>query len=589
MRDFLLVFKILYKNANVKKVDASGKRKISQKIILFIVALPLLLIFGAIVGMTVWADVLNLKDLSALITAIVAMGQIFTLMFGLHNVISILYSGDDRALMNSLPIRPTSVFMAKFALSYVQLFKISSIIIIPLSLTAAITYAACGRAMFYAFFALFFVVALIAPLLPLAVITLFSLPISYIGSYLKGHSVLKSILSILIYVALFAAYIAVVFLINSSTETLDGGESASGVVSLGSSLSGIAAFGRAFYPTKVSVECALGINGWVNFGISAAITIGIIALTTLLAALFFKRITQRSLESAGDRSKSSAQVSFRQSGHIPALIKRDFMSLIRNSQMALSNFANMLLSPVFIVLIYFFTIKNMQSSAEAAEISAQVAGVIGMSLAFLFSSIYLGGANMLAMLAFSREGKAYYLNRSLPISAGTQVKAKLLLALAASGIINLIDFILVVALYGAGIVNGLMFFICSDMCIVGGVGLNVYADARFGNADWSTRQELQQSAGGINRLIVALASVAVPVVGMILGVILAGVARGLSMTMIYLIFWAVCAALSAAFMGLGLALSLKYAAKYLENFGERKRTVRSTRGGFRPPRGGLLR
>ena len=511
------------------------------------------------------------------------------MLFGADGVINTLYSGDDRALLNSLPLKPVSVFMAKFALSYIQLLKISSLFILPLGLTSAITFAALGREMFYAFFALVFLVVLIAPILPLAIITVFSLPVRYIGSYLKGHTVLKSVLSILIYVALFATYIVVVYVLNGTAGAENGEE-----VAFADAFNGLATFGKVVYPSKVAVECALGINGGVNFGISAAITVGLIAVTTLLSALFYRRIAQRSLEAGGDKSRHG-EISYKQSGLIPALIKRDFMSIIRNPQMAMPCFSNLLLAPVFIVIMYFSAVKGMSSSEDAGlKIMAET---LGLSLAFMFSSIYLGGANMLAVQAFSREGKAYYLNRSLPIPATLTVRAKLIFALIASTLVNVIDFIVVLALYGTHFVNALMFLICSEMCIVGGIGLNIYADARYGNANWTTRQELQQSSGGLNRFLIALACITVPIVGLIVGVVLGGIGIGigLSETLIFLIFWVVCAVLSAAFMGIGLHCTLAFAAKHLENFGERKYTVRKRSlsnggsGGYIPPRGGLMK
>ena len=589
MKDFLLVFNILYKNANVRKVDASGKPKISQKIILLIISLPLILIFCVTMGMLVYSNVKNISQLSILITAIVGIGQIAALLFGLYGVINTLYAGDDRALLNSLPLKPVSVFMAKFALSYIQLLKISSLFILPLGLTSAITYAALGREMFYAFFVLIFLVVLIAPILPLAIITVFSLPVSYIGSYLKGHTVLKSVMSIVIYVALFATYITVVYVLNGTAGAESGEEAA-----FADAFNGLATFGKVFYPSKVAVECALGINGGVNFGISAAITVGLVLITTLLSAVFYRRIAQRSLEAGGDKSRHG-EISYKQNALIPALIKRDFMSIIRNPQMAMPCFSNLLLAPIFIVIMYLSAVKGMSSSEEAGlKIMAET---LGLSLAFLFSSIYLGGANMLAVQAFSREGKAYYLNKSLPISATLTVRAKLIFAILAATLANVIDFIVVLALYRTHFVNALMFLICSEMCIVGGIGFNIYADARYGNANWTTRQELQQSASGLQRFLISLACMLVPAVGLIVGVVISGVGVGigLSETLIYLIFWVVCGALSAAFMGIGLHCALDRAAKYLENFGERKYTVRKRSilkgdsGGYVPPRGGLMK
>ena len=88
----------------------------------------------------------------------------------------------------------------------------------------------------------------------------------------------------------------------------------------------------------------------------------------------------------------------------------------------------------------------------------------------------------------------------------------------------------------------------------------------------------------------------VPVIGLIVGIVIGAVGSGVGLdaTLIFLILWTICAVLSAAFMGIGLYIALNLTAKHLENFGERKFTVRKgarmkTGSGYLPPRGGLMR
>lgn len=561
MREFAILFKTLYKNANTRQVKADGSRRLSRNVLTLIVMIPIAAVFCFTFGMLTVVQVKDIESLSVVIAGIVGIGQIAALIFGLYGVINTLYSGSDRALLNSLPIRPATVFMAKFALAYLEILKISSLIIIPLSLTSAIAYAACGREMFYAFFVLIFLVALIAPLLPLALITLFSLPISYIGSFLKGHTALKSALYCAIYALVFAGYIALIVVMNASPSGEE--EEAVGL------LAGFATFGNVMYPSKVAVLCALGIDGGVNFGITLGITVGLIGLTVCLAALFFKRISRRSLESNDGKARKNA--SFKQNRLVLSLMKKDFLSIVRDPKIAMSSFGNMIVSPLFTVLMYFMTTAQMNGAdAPEARASALVT-MLSLSTALMFSSLYLGVANTLAILAFTREGKAYYVNKSFPIPAKAQITAKLLLAIAAGAIINVVNFVVLLALFGEHILNALAFYICATMCVVGGSSLNIYADVRYGNANWTTRQDLQQVSGGLNRFCVALLCCIAPII-----ILIAGVAIGVAFPMIgasqivaYAAFWSVAVLVSAAYMTAGLVVVLKHAAKYVENFGER--------------------
>ncbi len=581
MRDFAIVFKTLFLNSNLRSVKANGKRKISQKVMIIIVLIPFLLILCGAVGYMSYAALDSVASLSAIITAVVGIAQIVSLIFGFYGVINTLYSGSDRALLNSLPLRPASVFMAKFALSYLNLLGTCALLILPLGLTSSIAYAASGREMFYAFFALIFVVTLLAPILPLAVITLFSLPINYIGSFLKGRTVLKSVLSILVYVVIFAAYFAAIVLLNRPGGTSDDPAAVAGLVS------SLSSFGAAFYPSQVMVQCALGINGWVNFGISAGITVGLILVTVLLAALFYGRISKRNLEAGDDKTRHA--VSYKQSGIISALMKRDMLGIMRNPQLAMTNLATLILSPVITCIFYFATVQSIVKATEGG-----FGGIMGMTFVYMITSIYLGAANMLASLAFSRDGKAFYLNKALPIDSKRLVASKLLLPLFASLAANVVNTIIVLTLYKAHVANALAYLICSQMYIVGGIGVNIYLDARYGNVNWTNRQELKQVTGGLNRTVASVILTMVPFLGSIAGIVLGvlGMSLHLSLTVAYVIFWAACAVPSAAVMGVGLYLALGRAASYLDDFGERtfvqRRKLNS--GGFMPPgRGGLLK
>ena len=104
---------------------------------------------------------------------------------------------------------------AKLLLVYISALKIAAVLLLPSMLTVSVTYSAFGNPMFYGFFPLILLIIAAAPLLPLFIVVLFSLPVMWIGSRLKGRATVKTVFSLLFYIVLMAAYMVLVFFINT--------------------------------------------------------------------------------------------------------------------------------------------------------------------------------------------------------------------------------------------------------------------------------------------------------------------------------------------------------------------------------------
>lgn len=559
MRDFLIVFKTLFRNANSRTEDAEGKKKIPSGLKVLLSFLPLV----ALICIMVAFLAVNLKsvgEFSLLVVAIVAATQLLVMFLSMFSIVTTLYGAKDTPFLNTLPLRPTSVFFAKFAMTYVNALELSTAVILPTSLTSAIAFNVASKSMFYGFYPLLLLILLVAPILPLFIVSVLSMPVVWLGSYFKGKPTLKSVLVILFYVVLMCGYMVLVFYMNTRGFGQEGGvEMSQGTFA---SLSVLA---NVFYPDKVLVNCCLGIQAGKNFGISAAITVGMIAVMLLLSALFYKRINSKATENS--QSIESKTATLKQSNVVVSIMKRDFTSIMRNSALAMTSFANLLMAPIFIVVMYFIT--NFKSGADEG-MTPFMSEMMGIGFVVMYSMIFLAGANMIANMAYTREGKSFFASKTLPINPKDSIKAKLLLSVIVPSVLLVPIMLIALLLYKIDIVSTLLVGIDTLMMITGICSMSILFDMKKGNQHWEQVAEIKNSSQNTYQLISAFASIVPAIIAFVLGIVLASCEDVLGVVIAKVIFWAVATVFSVVVLIVGLCLLKAYGLKWYEFIGENK-------------------
>lgn len=569
MRDFVLVFKTLYKNANSSSKDEDGKKRLSTGIKFVISISPLIILVSAMIAF-LSVGLNNIGEFSLLVTALVAVTQILVLFLSMFSIVSTLYESKDTPFLNTLPLKPSSVFFAKFAMTYVNALAISAVVLLPTVLTGAIAFNVANGRMFYGFYPLFFVILALAPILPLFVVVVLSMPVVWLGSYFRGKPTLKSVLTILFYVVLMCAYMVVVYYMNTT------GFGQNGNVEMSQGMLGsLGTLANVFYSDKALVYFCLGIDAGKNFGISAAITVGMIAIMLLLSSLFYKKINTRKSESAQTAEPKNA--SLKQNNVVVSLMKRDIKSIMRNSTLAMTSIANLLMAPIFIVVMYF--ISNFKANADDS-LTPIMAQMMGIGFVVMYSMIFLAGANMIANMAYTREGKSFFASKTLPINPIDSIRAKLLLSVIAPSVLLVLIMLIALLLYKIDIVSTIFIGIDTFMMIVGVCSMSILFDMKKGNQHWEKVSDIKNSSQNVYQIISALTSVLPAIVLFVSGIILASFAQSLGETIIKVIYWSVGTTFSAAVLALGLCLLRKYGLKWFEFIGENKPKKKSSVNGL---------
>lgn len=569
MKDFILVFKTLFKNANPSKKDEDGKKKLSSGAKLLISVSPLIVLVCAMIAF-LSISLKNLSEFSLIVTALVGATQLIVLFLSMFSIVSTLYESKDTPFLSTLPLKTTSVFLAKFAMTYVSALQLCAIVILPTVLSGAIAYNVASKTMFYGFYPLVFVIIAFAPILPLFVVVVLSMPVVWLGSYFKSKPTLKSILTILFYLALMCAYMVIVYFMN----TRGFGQEGNIEMSQGT-LGSLATLANVFYPDKVLVSLCLGIDAGKNFGISAAIIVCMIAIMLVLSSLFYKKINMRKSESV--QATESKNVSLKHNDVVVSLMKRDFKSIMRNSTLAMTSFANLLMAPIFIVVMYF--ISNFKSNTDDG-LTPIMSDMMGIGFVVMYSMIFLAGANMLANMAYTREGKSFFASKTLPINPKDSIKAKLLLSVIVPSILLVPIMLISLLLYKIDIVSTLFVGIDTLMMITGACCMSILFDMKKGNQHWEQVSDIKNSSQNVYQIISALVSVLPAIVLFVLGIIMASYAQSLGEIAIKVIYWSVGTVFSAAVFVAGLCLLKKYGLKWYEFIGENKPKKKSSVNGL---------
>ena len=576
MKDFAIVFRVLYKNRHsVEKESNTGKRKLTKNTVMILSMLPMVAVICVILGL-IAAQLTTRYSAMTLLNAILSAVQLFVVFMTLPTMLGTLYASEDAAFLSALPLRPTAVFSAKLLLVYISALKTAAVFLVPSMLTVSIVYAAYGNSMFYGFFPLIALIVAASPLLPVFLVVLFSMPAMWIGSYLKGRSVLTTVFSLLFYILLMAAYMALVFFINTR------GFGQQGDIVGEEVLSGLDALAKVMYPNSVLISMCLGIDPGVNFGISLGIWTGVAAATVLLAALFYRRITSRRIEAHPEEGRDR-QV-YKRTPLLGALIKKDMLSIMRNPSLAMATFSNTVIAPVVMVIMYFFVKPEGQAANEFSS-EMMMVGIV-----LLYPIIFLCGTNMVAMTAYSREGESFFISKFLPIAPKTSANAKLLFSMLTSAAALAVIFVIAVALYGLDAGSSAALVVTSLLFCAGTSGLHIYLDIKKGNVHWKTQADMRASAGGGVAAILPVFISIIPAIGFVVaGVFMAGLEPSLGRSGVLGLYWGIILVVAAAVAAAGLYILYEKGVPLFEKIGENRAVSGRKTGSLGGRRGSFLK
>lgn len=551
MSEAWILFKVQFRSRySLKELSGVHGRDLKDSAKRLGMLLIILLGFGSILFMYCMMLVNLLKAAIAfqypeLIMGIVVLfSTVICTVFGIFIIMSNIYLAKDTELLYSLPVRSKSVFLSKFMLVYLSETIISLIFMVPF----LIIYATMVEGMGIAFYLKGLYVSLLMPAIPLLVALLLDSLMMLIIGRMKRRELFTTVGTFV----LMGAVIIGQFLLNMSiaSSASAGGEFFADLLS--ASLQKI----NSIIVPPVS---------WAAYGIVGGFYESMLglALFTITVVIFFiivyyaaggiyRRAARYNLESVKRHKKADKRnLSGQYQSPVKAIFKKEWKLLLRSTIYATNSLTGAIMA-LFLFIIPAFSDQNNEFSTIASSLGNWVMVLLLGGVIALFSAMNMGATTVV-----SREGKAFWLVKSLPVSYRQQTLAKLLFGISIPLIWGLPIAVAFMVVFDVSVLVATLGFVLGMAISAAITAAGMIFDFIRPKLVWTNEAEaIKQNMNGFFAMV--LDAVIVGVLGVLVYLLIAYTA---------LEIWAVCALTSAvtvAFTIISIAALLRIGEKSLD-------------------------
>lgn len=416
--------------------------------------------------------------------------QLIVFFFGILTVTSNLYFSKDNAILAPMPFRKSVVFSAKFTVAYFGELFISALFVVPTTVTVGIVADLSGFAFPWYYYPLCAIAALVAPIVPLAIISLISVPLMRLAAIFKRHKVGQALAMTVLYGVFIALYFAMIIGLNSTEpgEMLGGGAV--------SALKTIKEVGVMNLPlVALMTGLKLPTEGiLIACGVAAGV-LALLALTFFVGTFFSLASEEGYARSAGGKRKkmfafdSSSLPGVKRSAYSAFVIK-EFKTLL-NTPVLLMNVILTLVLPA-VMMVFFRFVYSGGEEFEMFTVDGVNMMVVGMITYVCF--LVCSSSNPVSSIGFSREGKNLLYLKTLPVSAKVIVYSKLAFATIVS-VVSAI-FMAVAFPFCTGIYNPVAIVLFPLLMLAGSFASNcmlLYNDLKNPNYTWNNISEISKN------------------------------------------------------------------------------------------------
>ncbi len=349
-----------------------------------------------------------------LITISLIIASVITFIFGIITVISNYFLQLEGSLILALPIKKTELLLAKFLNTYLLEFLFALVI-----LAIGLGVYGLNEKESMIFYLLSLIVALFVPIIPLVISYFIVVPIMKIGNFTKKKDlfmIIAGLLAILLGLAYQYFINSLINLSSNQEELMRSLVNRNGLVNI---------LGQIYYP---SLLVSRGLINYDSFaGLAYLLVFIILAITlfvfmlSILAEFYYSSIIGSDEVSKRTKEKNDHRINFPVRPLNQALLIREIKLMLREPIYLLNGPLVILILPIILIFTIsfnsakmnqLFTLINNQTVNENISI---IVGLIIMIMSSLTS---------ITSTAISREGKAFYFVKSLPIKPMSLIMAK---------------------------------------------------------------------------------------------------------------------------------------------------------------------
>ncbi len=336
---------------------------------------------------------------------------VIVLIFGLVFLISTLYLSKDTDFYLMLPVKQSTVFTAKLLFVYICEAAISIVFLLPATITFGIVI---GVTAWY-YYVITIAMLAIIPALPLAAAVILAIPVMFVAGKFKNRSIVPLIFYVILICGYLGVYLYSVFSLNgfASDEITE--------AQIAAIADTIKVMQYVFYPYFLLSAAVFGLT---TFGLNAALSIvvdllifiGISAALITLLMILGKVMYAQSVKANNQTDNSNVKRGeFKTSGYMRAMIKREFKSALRSTQVTMQCFIGFFMIVIIAVISSFTYLKSPYNQVDGSSDNLMQFVMAAAMIAFIMPIT----ANA-ALSSYSREGKAVSSLKILPLT-GKQI------------------------------------------------------------------------------------------------------------------------------------------------------------------------
>lgn len=357
--------------------------------------------------------VINAQQL--ILTSGAMAAGLFTLFFGIFFILGALFLAKDTEFLSSLPLKQQSVFLSKFVIVLLEEYLFVLFFMVP----PVIIYG-LGEGKGFLFYLAAFACMLLLPLIPLVISAILSLGLMRLVSQSRRRDLFTIIGSVILLVGLFVGQFTLFSKIPEDDPNF--------LVQLLQDSDGLVEFSGRMYPPAIWITRVLSLSGAdaaMNFLYILLSSAAAFLVVYLLASLVYQRGAAAQLESLKRPVKTKLE--YKVSSPVMVTFKNEWRNLLRTPIYALNSLIIVFVGPLVMSMPLFggnfandpdiealyALINNHQTRAWLPFIIAAIITVLAM-------------INPAVSSTFSREGKAFWILKNVPVEPFKQILGKLL-------------------------------------------------------------------------------------------------------------------------------------------------------------------
>lgn len=353
--------------------------------------------------------------------------QILVFIFGLLYVMSKYYFSNDLAQLVPLPIKPSYIIGSKFATLMISEYLTSLPIILPFII---IYGSKNGEGPLYWIYSLFLILFLpVAPLVLASIVVMFFMKYTNIGARKDLIRTISAVFFIILMI-----YVQMKIQTLAQKSIVQGSDFLVSLIKDSNLL--VKRLGVSFPPAQwaaLTLANNLSISGATNLIIFIGVAIISFLLMIFLSEyLFFDGLIGNIEISAtkGRGKKIDTSELSRETKPYLALAKKELIMLFKTPIYLINAIGGVIMFPIILVM------TNSMGGDESLSAIIEVMGVESgyITLGCIGFVTALGMINCVGCTTFSREGKCFWIQRTLPIRVEDQIIGRVLSSLGVQGL-----------------------------------------------------------------------------------------------------------------------------------------------------------